>query len=86
MDSSIGDMPELELALMRRGIDERADTSLRCGRCDRTPLVGEQVHVYAKKTLCDLCAEREREAPLRSRLVHGPAFGHSIRVIDQRAA
>jgi hypothetical protein len=86
MNTSVGDMPELELALMRRGIDDRADSSVRCGRCDRTPLVGEQVHEYAKKLLCDLCREREREPPLRSRLVHGPAFGHSIRIIDQRAA
>ncbi len=71
---------------MRHGLDERAASSERCGRCHRTPLVGEHVHVYAKRILCDLCRELERQSPVSSRLVHGPAFGHSIRIVDQRAA
>ncbi len=80
------DMPELELALLRRGVDELSARSERCGRCHRTPLVGEYVHQYKKRTLCDLCAELERKPPESSHLVHGPAFGTSIRIIDQRAA
>jgi hypothetical protein len=79
-------MPDLELALLRRGVDEIAAGSQRCDRCNRTPLVGEHVHVYRKRVLCDLCRELERKPPESSRLVHGPAFGSSIRIVDQRAA
>ena len=85
--SSLGDIPKLELELLRRGVDERAAESERCDRCRRTPLIGERVHTYAGgRLLCDLCRELEPGAPESSRLVHGPAFGNSIRIIDRRAA
>jgi hypothetical protein len=87
MDASIREMPELEMALLRRGLDDLAAAEERCGRCRRTLLVGEYVHVYdADRIVCDLCRGRERKPPLRVRLVHGPAFGHTIRIIDQRQA
>jgi hypothetical protein len=85
MDASVSEMLELELALLRRGIDERAAADERCHRCRRTLLVGEQVHVYDdERVVCDLCRTHERNAPSAVRLVHGPAFGHTIRIIDQR--
>jgi len=81
------EMPELEMALLRRGLDDRAAAEERCGRCRRTLLVGESVHVYdADRIVCDLCRERERKPPMSVRVVHGPAFGHTIRIIDQRQA
>ncbi len=86
MDADVREMPDLELALMRRGLDDMAAASERCGRCERTPLVGEHVHVYADRVLCELCRELERDPPLHVSLVHGPAFGHSIRIRDRRAA
>jgi len=87
MDASIREMPELEMALLRRGLDDLAAAEERCGRCRRTLLVGEYVHVYdGDRIVCDLCRERERQPPVTVRLVHGPAFGHTIRIIDQRAA
>ena len=81
-------MPELELALLRRGVDQRAAGRERCSRCGRTPLVGERVYTMDERgTLaCELCHALDRGAALGSRLVHGPAFGHTIRIIDQRAA
>jgi hypothetical protein len=87
MDASIREMPELEMALLRRGLDDIAAAEERCKSCRRTLLVGEYVHVYeAGRIVCDLCRERERQPPESVRLVHGPAFGHTIRIIDQRAA
>ncbi len=78
---------ELELALLRRGVDERAAGRECCSRCERSPLIGEQVYVYeADRILCELCRERERRSPIASRLVHTPAFGHTLRILDQRAA
>jgi hypothetical protein len=87
MESSVSEIQELELALLRRGLDHRADASERCDRCRRTLLVGETVHVYdSGRIVCDLCREHERKPPATVRLVHGPAFGHTIRIIDQRKA
>jgi hypothetical protein len=81
------EMAELELALLRRGMDGRADGLETCSRCRRSPLIGERVYIYDReRVLCELCRCLHREAPSASRLVHTPAFGHSLRVIDQRAA
>ena len=81
------EMQELELALLRGGIEQRTAELERCTRCGRTPLIGEHVYRYGRAPLvCELCRPLEPEAPLSSRLVHGPAFGHTIRIVDQRAA
>ncbi|HEX4010921.1 MAG TPA: hypothetical protein VHX62_12970 [Solirubrobacteraceae bacterium] len=87
MAASLRDMLDLELALLRRGLDERLAGSERCTCCHRTPLVGERVYVYPSGTIaCELCRGRQREAPLQTRVVHGPEFGHTMRITDQRAA
>jgi hypothetical protein len=87
MDSFVGNAPSLELALLRRGVDEMAAGYERCRRCHRTPLVGEHVYAYGGGSIvCELCLGIEPEAPVASRLVHGPEFGHTMRIIDRRAA
>jgi hypothetical protein len=87
MDGSLRDILELELALLRRGMDERDEGRERCHHCHRTPLIGEQVYLYERgSVLCELCRAGQRIAPLESRLVHGPAFGHTIRITDRRRA
>jgi hypothetical protein len=79
--------PDLELALMRRGLMAVSAGCERCGRCRRSLLVGERVYVYESGAArCALCREREHARPAHSHTVHGPEFGHSLRVIDQRAA
>jgi hypothetical protein len=35
---------------------------------------------------CELCRDQQRESPLRTRTVHGPEFGHTMRITDHRAA
>lgn len=87
MATSAHDMLELELALLRRGLDERLAGSERCTCCHRTPLVGERVYVYDSGTIaCALCRERQSSAPRSTRVVHGPEFGHTMRITDQRQA
>ncbi len=84
---TIDDMLELELALLRRGLDQRLAGSERCTCCNRTPLVGEHVYVYESGTIaCELCREGRQEQPIGSRTVHGPEFGHTMRLTDRRAA
>jgi hypothetical protein len=80
-------IPRLELALMRRGLEDAAAGSERCARCQRTPLIGERVYpLPSGLVVCELCRKRRREVLSEWRLVHGPAFGHTIRVVDQRGA
>jgi hypothetical protein len=85
MSTIVREMPELELALLRRGLDGLAAACERCGRCRRSLLIGERVFEYASgAALCELCANRERTAPAASHIVHGPEFGHTLRIIDRR--
>lgn len=88
MATSAQDMLELELALLRRGLDERlAGASERCTSCHRTPLIGERIYEYpAGEQACELCRRRLRAAPAGSHVVHGPEFGHTMRITDTRAA
>jgi hypothetical protein len=80
-------MPAFELALLRQGVSDLAAGCERCASCRRTPLIGERVYVYEPDSmLCELCRPRRREAPLGSRIVHGPEFGHTMRITDRRAA
>jgi hypothetical protein len=85
MDAAL--MGDLELALLRRGVDELSAERELCSECGRTPLIGERVYSYSSgATLCELCKRGWREAPEHSHVVHGPEFGHTMRLTDQRAA
>jgi hypothetical protein len=89
MGTQIREMPELELAMLKRSVGELAADCERCGHCHRTPLVGERVYLYASgMMLCELCRTVRHQAPVESRLVHGPEFGHAvrIRITDVRAS
>ncbi len=87
VDAKVGEMQELELALLRRGVDQLSAGAERCGHCQRTPLIGERVYVFEKgPMLCELCRAMQSQRPLASRMVHGPEFGHTMRITDQRAA
>ncbi len=77
----------MELALLRRGVDERAAERERCADCRRTPLIGERLYAYEDGAVrCELCRALSGEAPARSHLVHGPEFGHTMKIADRRAA
>ena len=80
------EVDELELSLLRRGIDERLAHSERCARCRRTPLVGERVYMRSPEAIvCELC-HFSGDDFAGTRVIHTPAFGHTIRIVDQRAA
>jgi len=80
--------PELELALLRRGMHERDARRQACQRCSRTPLVGERIYRgESGSVLCELCRAREAaDPPGRWSLVQGPEFGHTVKLLDSSAA
>jgi len=84
---SVGDTPELELALLRRSLAGLADDCERCSRCHRSLLIGERVYEYASgQAVCELCRDREHAEPDAVRIVHGPEFGHTLRIVARRPA
>jgi hypothetical protein len=36
--------------------------------------------------LCELCRSARRDAPVETVFMHGPEFGHTMRITDERAA
>jgi hypothetical protein len=79
--------PELEIALLRRGVDLRDAGQERCAGCQRSPLVGETVYVDVHGSVfCELCRELEPVPPRESRVVHGPEYGHTMKLTDRRVA
>jgi hypothetical protein len=85
MRLTVRETPGLESQLLRRSVGRLAEGRERCDHCHRTPLIGERVHTYTSgRMLCELCRALRPEEPVSSRLVHGPAFGHAVRITDQR--
>ncbi len=77
---------ELQVALLRRAVDGFDAARERCRTCRRTPLVGERVYFDpAGSVYCELCRALDPEPALRSKIVHGPEFGHTMRLTDRRA-
>jgi hypothetical protein len=87
VDECTRDMPALELALLRRGVEDRGADHVRCSHCHRTPLVGERVYLADNgPVLCELCRAGLPATAVQTRVVRGPSFGRAIRIVDQRAA
>lgn len=78
--SSPIDEAELERELLRKGVVALVAGRDRCADCGRTPLTGEQVHLFAERdTVCELCLPRRRAAPVRSELVRHSERGLTVR-------
>jgi hypothetical protein len=87
MQATVREIPELEFALLKRSVDELVAGREHCGRCHRSPLIGERVYIYDSGAIaCELCRSFQRATPTASRIIHGPEFGHTMRVTDRRAA
>jgi hypothetical protein len=82
MQSLASHVEQLERILLRRGLGAlEADRSC-CADCGRTPLVGEQVHVYGshqQRIVCELCRPRRRDTPQTSQFVRHFELGHTVR-------
>jgi len=79
--------PALQVALVRRAVDQCDAVRERCCGCRRSPLIGERIYFGPDGAVyCELCRALDPDPPLQSRIVHGPEFGHTMRLTDHRAA
>jgi hypothetical protein len=79
--------PDLERALLRKGVGAREAGRRHCSDCGRTPLVGERVHIYSRgAVVCELCRPHRRATPERSQTVPHTERGHTVRLRGRAAA
>ena len=77
--------PEFERHLLRLGVDGLTEERSRCNDCGRTPLIGEDVHLYDRGELvCELCRQLRREPPVSTERVRHSEYGQAVRL--RRAA
>jgi hypothetical protein len=81
------DAEQLERFLLRRGVGVLAADRDRCVDCGRTPLVGEQVHLYGShaRVVCELCRPLRREPPVTVETVRHTERGHTVRLTARAA-
>ena len=78
--------PDLEREMLRKSVGALRAQRACCADCGRTPLVGEQVHVYARgAVVCELCRLTRRDAPERSYPVAHSERGQAVRLRVRRA-
>lgn len=58
-----------EISLLRHSVGALTEGRHRCWHCRRTPLVGEHVHLYGERLVCELCRPLRRESPAET-VVH----------------
>jgi hypothetical protein len=87
MTPPIGDVEQLERFLLLRGVGSLTADRHRCMECERTPLVGEHVHLYERQSgiVCELCRPLRREAPLATKIVRHSELGHTVRLTARAA-
>ena len=69
--------PPTEISLLGKGRGESADGT--CSHCHRTPLVGEHVHLYGDRVVCQLCRHLRREPPGSTVVVHSSEHHRTVK-------
>jgi hypothetical protein len=91
MAGAVDDSERLERHLLRRGLGVLEADRSSCADCGRTPLTGEQVHLYesraarAGQVVCELCRQLRREPPLLSEIVRHCEHGQTVRLTARAA-
>jgi hypothetical protein len=79
---------KLEMLLLRRSLGELQAARSPCADCGRTPLTGEEVHVFGgrrKRLVCELCRPARRDSPLASEIVRHAEHGQTVRLTARAA-
>jgi hypothetical protein len=74
-----------EISLLRKSVRALTAGRHHCWHCHRTPLVGEHVHLYGERLVCELCRPLRTEAPGRTELVHSPEHERAVKLRPRAA-
>jgi hypothetical protein len=74
-----------EISLLRQSVGALTAGRRRCCHCHRTPLVGEHVHLYGERLVCELCRHLRREAPVETVQVHSPEHERAVKLRPRAA-
>lgn len=91
MAGAASDSERLERILLMRGLGALEADRSSCADCGRTPLTGEQVHLYESRAqraghvICELCRQLRRERPLLSETVRHCEHGQTVRLTARAA-
>lgn len=87
MPTAQGDVERFERHMLQLGVGSLTASRHRCIDCERTPLVGERVHVYdhVAGIVCELCRQMRRGQPLASEIVRHSELGHTVRLTARAA-
>lgn len=73
--------PVLERHLIRLSVADLTEERARCSDCGRTPLIGEEVHVYVRgQIVCELCRALRRDSPVATERMRHGEFGSTVRL------
>ena len=73
--------PQVERHLLRLSVEGLTGERSRCGDCGRTPLIGEDLHLYEGGLIvCELCRQLRHTEPVHTEAVRHSEFGQSVRV------
>jgi hypothetical protein len=80
---------KLEALLLRRSVGALEAGRTPCDDCGRTPLTGEEVHVFhgrrRTRIVCELCRPARRDAPMQSEVVRHTEHGQTVRLTPRAA-
>jgi hypothetical protein len=77
--------PLMEISLLRHSVGALRARRHGCVHCHRTPLIGEVVHIYGDRMVCELCRPLHRERPARSEIVRSPEHDRAVRARPRAA-
>ncbi len=82
MAPPVSHVEQFERFLLRRCVGVLEADRDRCADCGRTPLVGERIYSYARRSgiVCELCSQLRSEPPLATELVRHSEHGHTVRL------
>jgi hypothetical protein len=75
----------VEISLLRHSVGALSARRHGCVHCHRTPLIGEVVHLYDERLVCELCRPLHREVPGRSEIVRSPEHERAVKMRPRAA-
>ncbi len=79
---------QFERLLLRHGVGALEEGRDRCVDCGRSPLIGENIHLYDGRReglVCELCRSLRRETPVASDIVRHSEHGNAVRLTARAA-